>query len=75
MGTNSTGRRIGPMKNNHMKKVFNCSMWFSIMSFFSLVSSPLRGGLRWGHQFSLLYFDLTLTLSYEERELFFWLPK
>jgi hypothetical protein len=30
---------------------------------FSFVSSPLRGGLRWG----LLFFDLTLTLSYEER--------
>jgi hypothetical protein len=35
--------------------------------FFSLVSSPLRGGLRWGYS---IPFDLTLSLSYEERELF-----
>jgi hypothetical protein len=32
----------------------------------SLVSSPFRGGLKW----VLLFFDLTLTLSCEERELF-----
>jgi hypothetical protein len=47
----------------------------SIMPFFTMVSSPLRGGLRWGHQFSLLFFDLTLTLSCEERGLFFYLLK
>jgi len=41
------------------------------MPFLALVSSPLRGGLRWGHQFNLLFFDLTLTLSCKERELFF----
>jgi hypothetical protein len=39
-----------------------------------MVSSPLRGGLRWG-QFILLFFNLTLTLSCEERELFFYLQK